>query len=191
MRQISAWIDPIAHDLFLSTTTQTTQVSHFRLRHRPSTIRLTSTRALYVHDTSIPLVIFADSFPACITTTTSYLVSTAAIMSPSTSSQSVGDVVTTASHDNHSNTRSSWRASITSFKDDFMGKEGREWKRSPWRHTLGIALLLVTVVLWTTSNFLASVSPFPFLTCDEGCIHRRGKGGKVSSLSRSGGVCVR
>lgn len=27
---------------------------------------------------------------------------------------------------------------------------------SQWRHTLGIALLLVTVVLWTASNFLAS-----------------------------------
>lgn len=33
------------------------------------------------------------------------------------------------------------------------------------RHTLGILLLLVTVVLWTASNFLASVGcphPFPF-----------------------------
>ena len=28
------------------------------------------------------------------------------------------------------------------------------------RHTLGIILLLVTVVLWTASNFLASVSLF-------------------------------
>lgn len=35
-----------------------------------------------------------------------------------------------------------------------------------WRHTLGITLLLVTVLLWTASNFLASVSGsrlfFPF-----------------------------
>ena len=27
-----------------------------------------------------------------------------------------------------------------------------------WRHTVGIALLLATVVMWTASNFLASVS---------------------------------
>lgn len=34
-----------------------------------------------------------------------------------------------------------------------------EGKMSPrWRHTLGITLLLVTVLLWTASNFLASVS---------------------------------
>lgn len=39
-----------------------------------------------------------------------------------------------------------------------MDKEGGKWERSPWRHTLGIVLLLFTVVLWTTSNFLASVS---------------------------------
>jgi hypothetical protein len=37
------------------------------------------------------------------------------------------------------------------------------WKRAKgqgnnFRHTLGIGLLLVTVVLWTASNFLASVS---------------------------------
>lgn len=34
-----------------------------------------------------------------------------------------------------------------------------EGKMPPrWRHTVGIILLLVTVVLWTASNFLASVS---------------------------------
>lgn len=55
-----------------------------------------------------------------------------------------------------------WRASITSFRDDFMDKEGTRWERSPWRHTLGIVLLLFTVVMWTTSNFLASVSLFFF-----------------------------
>jgi hypothetical protein len=60
---------------------------------------------------------------------------------------------------------SRWRASITSFRDDFMGREGKEWKGSPWRHTLGVALLCVTVVLWTTSNFLASVSLCLF-TCE-------------------------
>lgn len=30
------------------------------------------------------------------------------------------------------------------------------------RHTLGIGLLLITVVLWTASSFLASVSPTPY-----------------------------
>ncbi|KAF2762822.1 hypothetical protein EJ05DRAFT_459628 [Pseudovirgaria hyperparasitica] len=30
------------------------------------------------------------------------------------------------------------------------------WKSAKWRHTLGIACLMTTVVLWTTSNFLAS-----------------------------------
>ena len=29
--------------------------------------------------------------------------------------------------------------------------------RGVWRHTIGIVLLLATVVLWTASNFLASV----------------------------------
>ena len=29
--------------------------------------------------------------------------------------------------------------------------------RGVWRHTIGISLLLATVVLWTASNFLASV----------------------------------
>lgn len=29
--------------------------------------------------------------------------------------------------------------------------------RSRWRHAIGIMLLLATVFLWTTSNFLASV----------------------------------
>jgi hypothetical protein len=49
-----------------------------------------------------------------------------------------------------------------------MGKKGGEWKGSPWRHTLGIVLLLVTVVLWTTSNFLASVSFFLLLIVRSG-----------------------
>ncbi|KAE9969930.1 hypothetical protein EG328_006611 [Venturia inaequalis] len=49
-----------------------------------------------------------------------------------------------------------WRASITSFRNDFLDKDGGKWERSPWRHSLGIVLLLFTVVLWTTSNFLAS-----------------------------------
>lgn len=29
--------------------------------------------------------------------------------------------------------------------------------RGLWRHTIGIVLLLATVILWTASNFLASV----------------------------------
>ena len=29
--------------------------------------------------------------------------------------------------------------------------------RGIWRHTIGIVLLLATVILWTASNFLASV----------------------------------
>lgn len=29
--------------------------------------------------------------------------------------------------------------------------------RGVWRHTIGITLLLATVILWTASNFLASV----------------------------------
>ena len=36
----------------------------------------------------------------------------------------------------------------------------RSWLRRTARHTLGIALLLVTVFLWTASSFLASVSYF-------------------------------
>lgn len=56
-----------------------------------------------------------------------------------------------------------WRASITSFRNDFLDKDGGKWERSPWRHSLGIVLLLFTVVLWTTSNFLASVSLLFFL----------------------------
>lgn len=47
-------------------------------------------------------------------------------------------------------------SSIASMRSDLSDK--RRWKNSRWRHPLGISLLLVTVVLWTTSNFLASVS---------------------------------
>ena len=32
--------------------------------------------------------------------------------------------------------------------------------RGIWRHTIGIVLLLATVILWTASNFLASVGVF-------------------------------
>ncbi|KAF1973807.1 hypothetical protein BU23DRAFT_567913 [Bimuria novae-zelandiae CBS 107.79] len=34
--------------------------------------------------------------------------------------------------------------------------EGRKPRKSKWRHAVGILLLLATVFLWTTSNFLAS-----------------------------------
>ena len=34
---------------------------------------------------------------------------------------------------------------------------GQKPARKVWRHTVGIALLLATVVMWTASNFLASV----------------------------------
>jgi hypothetical protein len=47
-------------------------------------------------------------------------------------------------------------SSIASMRSDLSDK--RRWKNSRWRHPAGISLLLVTVVLWTTSNFLASVS---------------------------------
>ena len=43
--------------------------------------------------------------------------------------------------------------SLHSFKTDLTA---RRLKHSKWRHTLGIILLLVTVFLWTVSNFLAS-----------------------------------
>ena len=33
------------------------------------------------------------------------------------------------------------------------------------RRTLGIALLMVTVILWTVSNFLASVGPAALVLC--------------------------
>ena len=36
-----------------------------------------------------------------------------------------------------------------------QGGQKPAWK--VWRHTVGIALLLATVVMWTASNFLASV----------------------------------
>jgi len=51
---------------------------------------------------------------------------------------------------------SSILSSIASFRDEFTS--GKSWKGSGFRHTLGIVLLLITVVLWTASNFLASVS---------------------------------
>jgi hypothetical protein len=79
-------------------------------------------------------------------------------MSPSDATQPVEDAAQEIQQYDNPPRTSRWRASITSFRDDFMGKEGKEWKGSPWRHTLGIVLLLITVVLWTTSNFLASVS---------------------------------
>jgi hypothetical protein len=50
----------------------------------------------------------------------------------------------------------SFMSSVASFRSD-MGDEDK-WRRSRWRHPLGITLLLVTVFLWTGSNFLASVS---------------------------------
>ena len=36
------------------------------------------------------------------------------------------------------------------------------------RHAVGIALLLATVLLWTASNFLASVSQVPAFACIHG-----------------------
>ena len=47
---------------------------------------------------------------------------------------------------------SSQRTANTSGSSTGHGRGGR----AKWRHTLGITLLLVTVVLWTASNFLAS-----------------------------------
>lgn len=38
-----------------------------------------------------------------------------------------------------------------------MWSEGRKKPNGKLRHAVGIMLLLATVVLWTTSNFLASV----------------------------------
>jgi hypothetical protein len=49
----------------------------------------------------------------------------------------------------------SFMSSAASFRSD-LGDADR-WATSRWRHPLGIALLLVTVFLWTGSNFLASV----------------------------------
>jgi hypothetical protein len=47
-------------------------------------------------------------------------------------------------------------SSIASMQSDFQSSA--RWRHSKWRHPLGIFLLLVTVFLWTASNFLASVS---------------------------------
>ena len=43
---------------------------------------------------------------------------------------------------------------INSIRTDLSS--AKRWRHSRWRHTLGILLLLCTVFLWTTSNFLAS-----------------------------------
>lgn len=53
-------------------------------------------------------------------------------------------------------TDSSWsqRLQNVSDKRDFLHQNSL---RGVWRHTIGIILLLVTVILWTASNFLASV----------------------------------
>lgn len=51
-------------------------------------------------------------------------------------------------------------SSIASLRSDLSSS--KKWKHSRWRHTLGIILLLVTVVLWTASNFLASVCLIAF-----------------------------
>ncbi|KAF2432460.1 hypothetical protein EJ08DRAFT_669481 [Tothia fuscella] len=45
-------------------------------------------------------------------------------------------------------------SSIASIRSDLSS--AKKWRHSRWRHTLGIILLLATVVLWTASNFLAS-----------------------------------
>lgn len=37
-------------------------------------------------------------------------------------------------------------------------RDGQKGLQGVWRHTIGIVLLLATVILWTASNFLASVS---------------------------------
>ena len=53
-------------------------------------------------------------------------------------------------------TDSSWsqRSRNVSDKRDSLRQNSL---RGVWRHTIGIVLLLVTVILWTASNFLASV----------------------------------
>lgn len=48
--------------------------------------------------------------------------------------------------------------STTSTRSANVWQDGKKAQHSKWRHTVGILLLLVTVVLWTASNFLASVS---------------------------------
>jgi hypothetical protein len=53
----------------------------------------------------------------------------------------------------------SFMSGVASFRSDVADAE--LWRRSRWRHPLGIALLLVTVFLWTGSNFLASVRRAP------------------------------
>lgn len=47
--------------------------------------------------------------------------------------------------------------STTSARSANVRQDGKKAQHSKWRHTVGILLLLVTVVLWTASNFLASV----------------------------------
>jgi hypothetical protein len=46
-------------------------------------------------------------------------------------------------------------SSISNFGNDLSTAKAKG--HSKWRHTVGIILLLITVILWTTSNFLASV----------------------------------
>jgi solute carrier family 35, member F5 len=49
---------------------------------------------------------------------------------------------------------STFATSLRSFTTDLSS--AKRWKHSKWRHTVGIILLLITVFLWTASNFLAS-----------------------------------
>lgn len=46
--------------------------------------------------------------------------------------------------------------STTPARSATVWQDGKKAQHSKWRHTVGILLLLVTVVLWTASNFLAS-----------------------------------
>lgn len=66
------------------------------------------------------------------------------------------------SHNGNTRGRSALRPrsiteSLASLRTDLTSV--KRWGHSKWRHTLGIFLLLITVFLWTTSNFLASVRP--------------------------------
>ncbi len=62
----------------------------------------------------------------------------------------------------HAETLAANRKSTDSSRSQILPEQrlpdGKKGLQGVWRHTIGIMLLLATVILWTASNFLASVS---------------------------------
>ena len=59
-------------------------------------------------------------------------------------------------------TRISVESSLSHRPSDRSSSKNKTGLQGVWRHTIGIALLLATVFLWTASNFLASVGSAEF-----------------------------